>query len=749
MRRVGPGQAEPLGLTLVRGGANVAVYSAHASAIELCLFDAAGQAESERITLPERTGDVFHGFVAGIGAGTRYGLRAHGPYDPRNGQRFNAAKLLVDPYATALDRPFSLHPALFGELPDGVTRNDADSAPFVPKGIARLPFEAPATTGPRVPWADTIIYELHVRGFTRLLAAVPDAARGTCTGLAHPAAIAHLTRLGITTVELMPIAAAIDERHLAPLGLTNYWLYNPAALLVPDPRLAPGGIDELAACIAALHAAEIEVVLDVVLNHTGEGDALGPTVSLRGLDNLTYYRTVADDPGRYVNDTGCGNTLALDRPPVLRLAMDALRHYAAAGIDGFRFDLATTLGRRDDGFDPAAPLLQAIAQDPLLRERKLIAEPWDLAPGGYQLGAFPAGWGEWNDAYRDTVRRFWRGDADLVGRLATRLAGSADVFAQRSRPPSRSVNFVTAHDGFTLADLVAYAGKHNEANGEGNRDGTDANHSWNHGVEGATGDLATRAARTRDVKSLLATLLVSRGTPMLAMGDELGRSQQGNNNSYAQDNPLSWVDWDHADWELAAFASALIALRKRHPALRGDRDLTGAPPDASGFPDVEWRRPDGGILDAADWARARQPGADRHSLRVRRGRTSTRPRRDCDQRRQRRRAGTVARTARGTRLAHGRRHDAGWWPADRTGVGRRIGLAGRAFGDGAGRRGFRRPRPPVGRDRARSPGAPRGRGRHRAGLARHLGPPPCGSRGDDARVAGGNGVRSRHDRGGP
>ena len=455
-----------------------------------------------------------------------------------------------------------------------------------------------------MPWAETIIYELHVRGFTQLLAEIPEASRGTCAGLAHPAAIAHLTRLGITTVELMPIAAAIDERHLPPLGLTNAWLYNPAALFVPDPRLAPGGIDEVAACVAALHAAGIEVVLDVVLNHTGESDALGPTVSLRGLDNATYYRTVAGDPGRYVNDTGCGNTLALDRPPVLRLAMDALRYYAAAGVDGFRFDLATTLGRRDGGFDPAAPLLQAIAQDPLLRDRKLIAEPWDLGPGGYRLGAFPAEWGEWNDSYRDTVRRFWRGDAGLMGALATRLAGSGDIFTPRSRPPSRSVNFVTAHDGFTLADLVSYATKHNAANGEDNRDGTDANHSWNHGVEGATDDPAIREARRRDVRSLLATLLLSRGTPMLAMGDELGRSQQGNNNTYAQDNPLAWVDWDHADHQLAAFTGALIALRKRHAALRFDRRLTGAPVDASGIPDVEWRRPDGNVLAADDWARS-------------------------------------------------------------------------------------------------------------------------------------------------
>jgi glycogen operon protein len=622
MRRAGPGSPEPLGVTPQPGGVNVAVVSAHATAIDFCVFDAAGATEQQRIRLPARTGDVFHGFIAGTAPGDRYGLRAHGPYDPRHGHRFDPAKLLVDPYARALDRPFALHPSMFdaanaggggGGEPrtgsDGPTGGAADSAPFVPKAIVTpAPPAAPARR-PRVPWSDTILYELHVRGFTRTHPDVPEALRGTCAGLAHPAAIAHLTRLGITTVELLPIAAAIDERHLARQGLTNYWGYNPVALFVPDPRLAPGGIAELAGCVAALQAAGIEVILDVVLNHTGEGDALGPTLSLRGLDNATYYRTFADDRSRYLDDAGCGNSLALDRPPGLRLAMDALRHYAeAAGVDGFRFDLATTLGRRADGadlgFDAAAPLLQAIAQDPALRELKLIAEPWDIGSGGHRLGAFPAPWGEWNDRYRDTARRFWRGDAGLAGELATRFAGSADVFAGRSRAPSRSVNFVTAHDGFTLADLVAFESKHNEANGEDNRDGTDANFSWNHGVEGATTDAAIRGKRDRDVRNLLATLLLSRGTPMLAMGDELGRTQRGNNNAYAQDNPLTWVDWGGADGALADFVASLVDLRRRHPALRADRWLTGAPADESGIADVEWRHPDGRAMNGGDWARA-------------------------------------------------------------------------------------------------------------------------------------------------
>ena len=602
--RVGPGSPEPLGVTPAAGGANVAVCSAHATAIELVVFDATGTTEQARIALPARTGDVRHGFVEGLAEGARYGLRAHGPYAPHDGHRFNAAKLLVDPYARALDRPFALHPAMYGAGAADDVRDDTDSAPFVPKGIVvPVPPRAPARR-PRVPWSDTVVYELHVRGFTRLHPDVPASLRGTCAGLAHPAALAHLTRLNVTTVELMPLAAAVDERHLMERGLTNYWGYNPAALFVPDPRLAPGGMAEVRDCVAALHDAGLEVILDVVLNHTGEGDARGPTLSLRGLDNLTYYRTLPGDRARYADDTGCGHAVALDRPPALRLALDALRYWAqAAGVDGFRFDLATTLGRRDDGFDPDAPLLQAIAQDPLLRELKIVAEPWDVGFGGYRLGAFPAPWGEWNDRFRDAVRRYWRGDAGMVGDLATRIAGSADVFAARARPPSRSVNFVAAHDGFTLADLVAYDAKHNEANGEDNRDGTDASFSWNHGVEGPADDPAIAAARARDVRNLLATLLLARGTPMLAMGDELGRTQHGNNNGYAQDNATTWLDWAHADRDLAACVARLIAVRRRHPALRADRWLAGAPQDDTGIADVEWRHPDGRSMGDA-WTRA-------------------------------------------------------------------------------------------------------------------------------------------------
>jgi len=602
MRRIGPGSPEPLGVTLVPGGVNVAVFSAHASSIEICLFDAQGEHEQARVALHERTGDVFHAFVADVPAGTRYGLRAHGPFDPRNGHRFNPAKLLIDPYARALDRHVAYDPAMSGSAGDDAAPDSRDSAPAMAKAIVTAAAPRAERMRPPVPWSDGIVYELNVRGFTKTHSGVPPALRGTLAGLAHPAAVAHLTRLGVTTIELMPLVAAVDERHLGPLGLTNYWRYNPVAWLAPAPLLAPGGIAEFAACVRALHAAGLEVIQDIVLNHSGEGDAPGPTLSLRGLDNASYYRLVDNDAARYVDDTGCGNTLALDHPFMLRLALDSLRHFAqAAGVDGFRFDLATTLGRRADGFDPAAPLLQAIAQDPVLRELKLIAEPWDVGRDGYRLGAFPAAWGEWNDRSRDAVRRFWRGDGGMLGELATRLSGSSDVFAARTRPPSRSVNFVTVHDGFTLADLVSYTAKHNEANGEQNRDGEDNNHSWNHGVEGPTDDGAIVAARQRDVRSLLATLLAARGTPMLSMGDELGRTQRGNNNAYAQDNPLAWIDWERGDDALTDFVAALCALRHAHPALRADRFLTGAPIDASGIPDVEWRLPDGRPLGGADW----------------------------------------------------------------------------------------------------------------------------------------------------
>jgi glycogen operon protein len=586
-----PGSPEPLGLSLVEGGANIAVYSEAAQAIELCLFDATGRNELARLALLGRTGPVFHGFAPNLSAGVLYGLRAYGPWRPEQGLRFNPKKLLFDPFALALDGPIQLHDSLFDA--------DSDSGPFAPKAVAAAPRLArPHRRG--IPWPETVIYELHVRGFTRMLDAVPETLRGTFAGLAHPAAMAHLLRLGVTTLELMPCAGWIDERHLRAAGLTNYWGYNPIAFRAPDPRLAPGGWREVRESVAALQDAGFEVLIDVVLNHSGESDANGPTVSLRGLDNATFYRLDPADPAAYANDAGCGNILRLDHPAVLRLAMDSLRAWALyGGFDGFRFDLATTLGRRADGFDPHAPLLAAIAQDPLLRELKLIAEPWDIGPGGYQLGAFPANWGEWNDSFRDAARKFWRGDSGMIGEIATRIAGSSDHFAGR-KPPSRSVNFVTAHDGFTLADLVSYARKHNEANDEGDRDGTDSNYSWNNGAEGETADQTVLAARRRDQRNLLALLLLSRGAPMLSMGAELGHSQNGNNNAYCQDSEIGWLDWRKADPGLTAFTGALIALRKATPALRQDRFLTGAP-QSDGPADVEWRGAEGEILTTDQW----------------------------------------------------------------------------------------------------------------------------------------------------
>jgi glycogen operon protein len=602
--RVLEGSPEPLGARPTALGLNIAVWSRHALAIEVCLFDESGEVETARLRLPGRTGPVFHGLILGVGVGARYGLRAHGPFAPALGHAFDPAKLLVDPHALRLDRPFVLHPSMFSrgssEPWDGAAGDEADSGPFTPKAIVTDPGRVEPGPILDTPWGETVIYELHVKGFTRRHPDVPESLRGTFAGLGHPAAVEHLRRLGITCVELMPAAAWIDERHLPALGLTNYWGYNPVALMAPDPRLAPGGWPEVRAAVEALAAAGIETILDVVLNHSGEGDSLGPTVSARGLDNAAYYRLSPNDGG-YLNDAGTGNTLALNAAPALRLAMDSLRAWRRlGGVHGFRFDLATVLGRGAGGFDPAAPLLAAIEQDPLLRGLKLIAEPWDCGAGGYQLGRFPPAWGEWNDRFRDTVRGFWRGDDVTLGRLASRLAGSEDEFA--GRRPSRSVNFVVAHDGFTLADLVAFEGKHNLANGEENRDGTGDNRSWNNGTEGPTDDAAIRAARLADQRALLATLILARGTPMLAMGSEFGQTQAGNNNAYAQDNATGWLDWAAADAGLLDFTQRLLAIRREHPALRSDRFLTGEPASGGGNqPDVAWRTADGAPPTAAEW----------------------------------------------------------------------------------------------------------------------------------------------------
>ncbi len=597
---IAEGAPEPLGASVTPAGLNVAVWSASAVAVEVCLFDAAGEVETARLVLPGRTGSVFHGLIGGVGAGARYGFRAHGPFAPERGHRFNPDKLLIDPYALAIDRPFALHSAMFG-TGRGDPRAAEDSAPVMPKAVALSPGPLPDIPRLDIAWGETVIYELHVKGFTRHHPDMPPALRGTFAGLAHPAAVDYLRRLGVTAVEVMPAAAWIDERHLPALGLTNYWGYNPIAWMAPDPRLAPGGWPEVRAAVAALAAAGIETLVDVVLNHSGEGDALGPTLSLRGLDNAAYYRLNPDDPAGYLNDAGTGNTLALNQGPALRLAMDALRTWRRlGGVHGFRFDLGAVLGRRAGGFDPAAPLIAAIDQDPDLRSLKLIAEPWDCGPGGYQLGRFPPAWGEWNDRFRDVARSFWRGDGVTRGQLARRLAGSDDVFS--GRRPSRGVNFIVAHDGFTLADLVSFETKHNQANGEDGRDGTDDNRSWNRGVEGPTDDPAIAAARLADQRALLATLILARGTPMLAMGSESGHGQGGNNNAYAQDNPISWLDWSSADPGLMAFTARLLAVRREHAALRADRFLTGEPLVGAGpYPDVLWLKPDGEALAAHDW----------------------------------------------------------------------------------------------------------------------------------------------------
>ena len=577
-----PGRPWPLGATAGEAGVNIAVASAHAGCIELCLFDAAGH--ETRHDLPARTGDVWHGLFPELRPGQAYGLRAHGPFEPERGHWFDPSKLLLDPYAKRLTGRFAWSEANRG----GRQSFGRDTAAGMLKAVVADSADlAPLAPGPATPWPETVVYEAHVKGLTRRHPALPEAWRGTYLGLAHPAVLDHLVKLGITTVELLPIWAFLDERRLVAMGLRNHWGYNPVAMLAPEPRYAVADpVAELRAAIAALHGAGIEVVLDVVLNHTAESDADGPTLSWRGLDNAAYYRLGED--GFLVNHTGCGNTFDLSKPWALRLAMDALRHWATAyGVDGFRFDLGAVLGRDPrDHFDADGAFLQAIRQDPLLGRLKLIAEPWDIGPYGYRLGGFPQPFAEWNDRFRDPVRRFWRGDEGIVPELAARLLGSADQFEASRRAPWSSVNFVTSHDGFTLADLGTYAHKHNEANGEHNRDGHSDNHGLNHGIEGPTDDPAVLEARARHHKALLATLLLSQGTPMLMMGDELGHSQRGNNNAYCQDNAISWLDWEKLDADLLAFVRKLTALRRAHPALRRPRFLHGA---AAGWLDERGR----------------------------------------------------------------------------------------------------------------------------------------------------------------
>lgn len=581
------GAADALGAVAVQGGVRFAAWSRAASDIWVSLFDEDGAEEAGRVRLARGEDDVHTGFVAGLKPGARYGLRADGPWDPARGLWFDPAKLLVDPYAVAIDRPYVCDSRL------GSPREDHfDTAPLMPKAIVPAPLEVVPARAPL--WKPGgFVYELSVRAFTMLHPEVEPHRRGTVGALAHPAVIEHLTRLGVDAVELMPVTAWMDERHLGPLGLTNAWGYNPVTFMAPDPRLAPGGLAELRDTVAALHEAGIGVVLDLVFNHTAESDRFGPTLSLRGLDGAAYYRHAQD--GSLVNDTGTGNTIDCGEPAVQRLVMDTLRHFVRhAGVDGFRFDLAPILGRTGEGgFDAGSGLLAGIEGDPDLAGRVLIAEPWDIGPGGYRLGAFPDAFLEWNDRFRDDVRRFWRGDPGRLGALATRLAGSSDVFPDGH---TRSVNFVAAHDGMTLRDLVSYGRKHNLANGEHNRDGHDENLSWNNGDEGDSGDPAVIHARGRDMRALLATLFASRGAVMLTAGDEFGRTQRGNNNAYAQDNAITWLDWEGRDRELEAFVALLSALRAKSPVLRETALLSGQ--------DVRWLRPDGAAMQVADWENA-------------------------------------------------------------------------------------------------------------------------------------------------
>ncbi len=600
-----PGRPYPLGATWNGAGVNFALFSEHAEKVELCLFDPRGRRETQRIVLPEYTDSVWHGYLPDARPGLLYGYRVYGPYDPAGGHRFNHHKLLLDPYAAMVAGNLQWSDAHFGYR-IGSPRADLsfdrrDDAAGMPKCVV---VDTAFTWGNdrllHTRWHELILYELHVRGFSMKHPGVPQALRGTFAGLSSPAAIEHLVRLGVTAIELLPIHYFLDDRHLVERGLRNYWGYSPIAFFAPHPRyLSAADLGEFKTMVTRLHDAGIEVILDVVFNHTAEGSELGPTLSLRGIDNKSYY-ALAEDPRYYVDYTGCGNSLNFDHPHVLKLVTDSLRYWVREmHVDGFRFDLATTLARRDRHFSKESSFLAAVEQDPILSRVKLIAEPWDLGPGGYRAGEFPAGWSEWNDRFRDGTRRFWRGDGP-VHDVATRLTGSSDLFDRRGRRPRASLNYVTAHDGFTLRDLVSYDRKHNDANLDGNRDGTDENYSWNCGAEGETDDPGILALRQRQVRNFLATLLLSQGIPMLMAGDELHRTQRGNNNAYCQDDETSWIDWS-ADGALFRFVRRLIALRRAHPVFRRPRFFRGVATEPGSLKDIVWFAPDGREMSREDW----------------------------------------------------------------------------------------------------------------------------------------------------
>jgi isoamylase len=610
--RLLPGKPWPLGATWDGLGTNFAVFSAHAWRIELCLFDRTGRKERMRYTLPECTDEVWHGYLPGAHPGTVYGLRAHGPYQPQQGHRFNPHKLLLDPYARRLVGQFRRSDAMFGYRVHSnradLSLDRRDSAPAMPKAmVVADTFDWSEDVRPNVPWGKTVIYETHLRGISITRPELRAHTRGTFAALATPPFVEHLQKLGVTAVELLPVHAFLNERFLAERGLRNYWGYNTAAFFAPEPSyLGSYDPDMMRIAVRQLHAAGIEVFLDVVYNHTCEGGESGPTVSWRGLDNASYYRVVPGDERHFINDTGCGNTVNLSHPRVLQMVTDSLRYWATSyRIDGFRFDLGVTLGREAHGFDPNSGFFDALRQDPVLAHCKLISEPWDVGPGGYQLGNHPPGFSEWNDRFRDSVRRFWRGDAHQRPELAARLTGSADLFDKRRRRPWASINFVTSHDGFTLADLVAYDHKHNEANGEDNRDGHNENWSANWGAEGPTDDPAILDTRARVARSMLATLFIALGTPMLLAGDESCRTQRGNNNAYCQDNEISWLDWTLADSPegvaLTTFAARAIALRRDHPLLRETRFLFGDREVLPGVHDIDWFDERGEGLSPEAW----------------------------------------------------------------------------------------------------------------------------------------------------
>ncbi|MDH5272006.1 MAG: glycogen debranching protein GlgX [Gammaproteobacteria bacterium] len=606
--RLEAGSPQPLGANWTGRGTNFTVFSSHADRVELCLFDASGRNEIARLALPSRTGDLWHGFLPARcgGPGLQYGYRVHGPYDPARGLRFNPSKLLVDPCAQSLRGTFAWHPSLHGSV-DG--RDDLpsadDSAPHVPRAeVVDGSFDWARVRSPNVPWRDTIIYEVHVKGFTQRHPGVPPHLRGKFLGLAEPVVIEHFKRLGVTTIELMPVQAFVSEQFLVERGLANYWGYNSLAWFAPEPGYAVAdAVAEFKTMVRALHEAGLEVILDVVFNHTAEGNEHGPTLNLRGFDNPVYYRLPADNRAHYANLSGCGNTINFDEPAVRAMVIDCLRYWATdMRVDGFRFDLATILGRDGKGFSRAAPFFSELRADPQLAYVKVIAEPWDVGPGGYQLGSFPVGWAEWNDRYRDTARAFWRGDRPLVGAFVERFAGSSDLFRARGRKPTASVNYVAAHDGFTLHDTVTYSDRQNVANLEGNQDGHAHNLSANYGAEGPTDDPAILATRARQVRNLLATVFLSQGVPMLMAGDEFGRTQHGNNNAYCQDNEINWIDWTLAERNAAliAFVRRLVDLRKSRLWLRRDTFLKGTQrgPDTK---DVTWLHPSGREMTEADW----------------------------------------------------------------------------------------------------------------------------------------------------